>query len=196
MQPEDLNDWYVRNAQGGMVPFSAFATAKWTYGPQKLVAIQRRAGVPDPGRSPRRAAARARRWTPWKSIVAKLPAGVGLEWTGLSYEEKMSGLAGAAAVRVVADRRVPVPRGAVRELVDPGRRCCWWCRSACSARCSRPGCAAHERRLFPGRPADDDRPRGEERHAHRRVREGELRPRPEPGRRGGARRAHASAARS
>ena len=43
MQPQDLDLWYVRNAQGGMVPFSAFASGEWTYGPQKLTRFN---GVP------------------------------------------------------------------------------------------------------------------------------------------------------
>ena len=36
MLPEDLEKWYVRNKNGDMVPFSAFSSASWTYGPQKL----------------------------------------------------------------------------------------------------------------------------------------------------------------
>ena len=36
MSPEDINKWYVRNATGGMVPFSSFATGSWTYGSPKL----------------------------------------------------------------------------------------------------------------------------------------------------------------
>jgi multidrug efflux pump len=90
MQPEDLNRWYVRNAQGGMVPFSAFGHGEWTYGPQKLTRFN---GVPAfqiqgaaaPGHSSGEAMAAM------EAIVAKLPAGVGLEWNGLSYEEKKSG---------------------------------------------------------------------------------------------------------
>jgi multidrug efflux pump len=91
MQPEDLNNWYVRNVQGGMVPFAAFATAKWTYGPQKLsrfngVPAYEIQGQPAPGRSSGEA------MDIMESLVGKLPAGVGLEWTGLSFEEKLSGL--------------------------------------------------------------------------------------------------------
>ena len=90
MQPEDMNRWYVRNKEGGMVPFSAFGTGEWTYGPQKLVRyngvpaynIQ---GGPAPGRSSGEAMAEM------EKMVAKLPAGIGLEWNGLSYEEKASG---------------------------------------------------------------------------------------------------------
>jgi multidrug efflux pump len=90
MQPEHLDLWYVRNAEGGMVPFSAFATAEWTYGPQKLTRFN---GVPSyqiqgsaaPGRSSGEA------MEIMESLVAELPSGVGLEWTGLSYEERLSG---------------------------------------------------------------------------------------------------------
>ena len=36
MVPEDLSKWYVRNAQGDMVPFSMFARGKWTFGSPRL----------------------------------------------------------------------------------------------------------------------------------------------------------------
>src|SRR5690606_39445149 len=36
MMPEDLSRWYVRSARGDMVPFSAFATARWTSGAPRL----------------------------------------------------------------------------------------------------------------------------------------------------------------
>ncbi len=90
MQPEDLNRWYVRNKDGGMVPFSAIARGEWTYGPQKLVRFNgvpayQIQGAPAPGRSSGEAMAAM------EELVAKLPAGVGLEWNGLSYEEKSSG---------------------------------------------------------------------------------------------------------
>ncbi len=90
MQPDDLNRWYVRNSQGGMVPFSAFGHGEWTYGPQKLtrfngVPAYQSQGTPAPGYSSGQAMAAM------EEIVAKLPAGVGLEWNGLSYEEKKSG---------------------------------------------------------------------------------------------------------
>jgi multidrug efflux pump len=90
MQPDDLNRWYVRNKDGGMVPFSAFGRGEWTYGPQKLlrfngVPAYQIQGGPAPGRSSGEA------MQAMEELVAKLPAGVGLEWTGLSYEEKASG---------------------------------------------------------------------------------------------------------
>ena len=90
MQPDDLNRWYVRNKDGGMVPFSAFGRGEWTYGPQKLVRFNgvpayQIQGGPAPGRSSGEA------MQAMEELVAKLPAGVGLEWNGLSYEEKASG---------------------------------------------------------------------------------------------------------
>jgi multidrug efflux pump len=90
MQPEDLNRWYLRNTQGGMVPFSAIGHGEWTYGPQKLtrfngVPAYQIQGAQAPGRSSGEAMAAM------EEIVSKLPAGVGLEWNGLSYEEKKSG---------------------------------------------------------------------------------------------------------
>ncbi|MBV2134009.1 efflux RND transporter permease subunit [Pseudomonas sp. MAP12] len=90
MNPEDLNKWFVRNDRGQMVPFSAFASGKWTYGPPKL---SRYNGVPAleilgaaaPGYSSGEAMAEV------EKIAAELPPGIGLSWTGLSYEERLSG---------------------------------------------------------------------------------------------------------
>jgi len=90
MSPEDLKKWYVRNSTGIMVPFSAFAKGEWVYGSPKLsrfngVAAVEILGAPAPGYSTGQALAEV------ESIAAKLPAGVGISWTGLSYEEKLSG---------------------------------------------------------------------------------------------------------
>jgi len=90
MSPEDLQKWYVRNSSGIMVPFSAFAKGEWVYGSPKLsrfngVAAMEILGSPAPGYSTGQALAEV------EAIAAKLPAGVGISWTGLSYEEKLSG---------------------------------------------------------------------------------------------------------
>ncbi len=90
MLPDDLNKWYVRNKDGDMVPFSAFSSATWSFGPQKL---NRYNGVPSyniqgqaaPGHSSGAAMAEMER------IAGTLPTGVGYEWTGLSFEERLSG---------------------------------------------------------------------------------------------------------
>ncbi|MBD9415684.1 efflux RND transporter permease subunit [Pseudomonas sp. PDM16] len=90
MSPEDLNKWYVRNDQGQMVPFSAFASGEWTYGPPKLaryngVSAVEILGAPAPGYSSGDAMAAV------EQIAGQLPEGVGYAWTGLSYEERLSG---------------------------------------------------------------------------------------------------------
>ena len=90
MLPEDLEKWYVRNKNGDMVPFSAFSSASWTYGPQKL---NRYNGSPSfniqgqaaPGYSSGAAMQEMER------LAAQLPTGVGYEWTGMSFEERLSG---------------------------------------------------------------------------------------------------------
>jgi multidrug efflux pump len=90
MNPDDMDKWYVRNADGAMVPFSAFATGKWTYGSPKLeryngisaVEIQGQAAA---GKSTGQA------MTAMQALAAKLPNGIGYEWTGLSFQEIQSG---------------------------------------------------------------------------------------------------------
>ncbi|WP_404993730.1 efflux RND transporter permease subunit [Cupriavidus pauculus] len=90
MNPEDLDKWFVRNDKGDMVPFSAFASGKWGYGSPKL---QRYNGVPaveilgEPaaGKSSGEAMAAV------EEIMKQMPAGISYSWTGLSYEERLSG---------------------------------------------------------------------------------------------------------
>ena len=90
MNPDDLNKWFVRNDKGDMVPFSAFATGKWGYGSPKL---QRYNGVPaveilgEPaaGKSSGEAMAAV------EEIMKQMPTGIAYSWTGLSYEERLSG---------------------------------------------------------------------------------------------------------
>ena len=90
MAPEDFNKWSVRNARGEMVPFSAFAKTGWDYGSPRL---ERYNGVPAmningqaaPGVSSGDAMAEVER------LVAQLPGGVGIEWTGTSYQERQAG---------------------------------------------------------------------------------------------------------
>ena len=90
MLPEDVGDWYVRNAQGEMVPFSAFTSGRWIFGSPRL---ERYNGVPAmnilgqgaPGVSSGDAMLAA------EEIAAKLPRGIGFEWTGMSLQERASG---------------------------------------------------------------------------------------------------------
>ncbi|MBP5077202.1 efflux RND transporter permease subunit [Pseudomonas chlororaphis] len=90
MSPEDLKKWYVRNSAGTMVPFASFAKGTWIYGSPKLaryngVEAVEVLGAPAPGYSTGEAMAEV------EAIAKKLPAGVGISWTGLSYEERLSG---------------------------------------------------------------------------------------------------------
>ncbi len=90
MLPEDINSWYVNSKGGQMVPFSAFSSAHWQYGSPRL---ERYNGIPavellgqaSPGVSTGEAMAEM------EKLAAMLPAGIGYEWTGLSYEEKHAG---------------------------------------------------------------------------------------------------------
>ncbi|MFH1034462.1 MAG: efflux RND transporter permease subunit [Pseudomonadota bacterium] len=90
MLPSDLGKWYVRNAAGEMVAFTAFANAQWSYGSPRLERYNglpsvEVLGQPAPGKS----SGEAMRVV--EDIVAKLPPGVGYQWTGLSYQERLSG---------------------------------------------------------------------------------------------------------
>ena len=87
--PEDISQWRVRNASGGLVPFSNFAEGKWTFGPQGLgryngVPAMQIQGSPAPGVTTGEAMAEVER------LVGQLP-GFNVAWTGLSLEEQRSG---------------------------------------------------------------------------------------------------------
>ena len=90
MLPGDMSLWYVRNNLGSMVPFSAFSTGTWDIGSPKLerfngvpsVSIQ---GTPAPGKSSGLA------MQTMEDLTKKLPPGFGFAWSGLSYEEQLSG---------------------------------------------------------------------------------------------------------
>jgi len=89
-QVEDLLKIHVRNDSGKMVPLGAFVQARWVSGPVQLtryngypaVSIS---GEPAAGYSSGEAMVEIQR------LVDRLPAGAGLEWTGLSLQERLSG---------------------------------------------------------------------------------------------------------
>jgi HAE1 family hydrophobic/amphiphilic exporter-1 len=89
MLPKDIEKLYVRNTAGKMVPFSSFASAHWTSGSPRLERFNGFPsmniwGEPAPGRSSGEA------MQAMEEMVSKLPQGIGFEWTGLSYQERMS----------------------------------------------------------------------------------------------------------
>ncbi|MDR6113302.1 multidrug efflux pump [Sphingomonas sp. SORGH_AS870] len=90
MAPEDIGDLYVRGATGTMAPFTAFSTVAWHQGPMQLTRYNGQPsmeilGQAAPGVSSG-AAIKA-----MEEMQAKLPPGTRLDWTGLSYEEQLSG---------------------------------------------------------------------------------------------------------
>jgi len=90
MEPEDVLSLRIPNAQGGLVPFSSFATAEWTAGPPSLsryngYPAMTLSGTAAPGESSGAALEEMERF------ASQLPDGIGFEWTGISYEEKQAG---------------------------------------------------------------------------------------------------------
>jgi hydrophobe/amphiphile efflux-1 (HAE1) family protein len=89
MLPKDLKKLYVRNSVGKMVPFASFSSGRWTLGSPKLERFNGFPsiniwGEPAPGRSSGEA------MQAMEEIVSKLPQGIGFDWTGLSYQERMA----------------------------------------------------------------------------------------------------------
>ncbi|EJI3446489.1 efflux RND transporter permease subunit [Salmonella enterica] len=90
MLPGDINNLYVRSANGEMVPFSTFSSARWIYGSPRL---ERYNGIPSmellgeaaPGRSTGEA------MSLMENLASQLPNGIGYDWTGMSYQERLSG---------------------------------------------------------------------------------------------------------
>ncbi|MYN03922.1 efflux RND transporter permease subunit [Pseudoduganella sp. DS3] len=90
MLPEDVQKWSVRNKDGQMVPFSAFASGAWVTASPRLERFNGSSslniqGMAAPGVSSGDAMAEM------EQMIAKLPAGIGYEWSGLSQEERDSG---------------------------------------------------------------------------------------------------------
>jgi multidrug efflux pump len=90
MQPEDIEQWYVPNNQGVMVPFSSFTSGHWSFGSPRLERFNGNPAVEimgqaAPGKSSGEAMAAI------DKLVSQLPAGIGYEWTGTSYQEQQSG---------------------------------------------------------------------------------------------------------
>ncbi|MGO3620891.1 MAG: efflux RND transporter permease subunit [Pseudomonas helleri] len=90
MQAADLDHWFVRNSNDEMVPFSSFASTSWSYGSPLLERYNGSSslevvGDPAPGVSSGVAMDAV------ESIIRQLPEGIGYEWTGQSYQLRLSG---------------------------------------------------------------------------------------------------------
>ena len=90
MLPQDLEKLYVRNTADKMVPFSSFASGHWTSGSPKLERYNAFPSINIWGEpAPRRSSGEAMQ--AMEEIVSSLPQGIGFDWTGLSYQERMAG---------------------------------------------------------------------------------------------------------
>jgi multidrug efflux pump len=86
--PSNIGNWYVRNNQGQMVPFSSFSTSGWTTAPTTLDRFE---GLPSyeisgqaaPGKSSGEAMAEI------EKLASQVP-GVGVAWSGASYQERIA----------------------------------------------------------------------------------------------------------
>ena len=88
--PEDILRLPIRNARGEMIPLSEVAQPRWIVGLPKLDRYNgnpsmKLSGGPAPGRSTGDAMAAM------EEIASQLPPGFGFEWSGSSYEERLSG---------------------------------------------------------------------------------------------------------
>ena len=90
MLPDDINLWYVRNNNGGMVPFSAFATSRWETGSPRLERYNGYSAVEIVGEAAP-GVSTGTAMDIMESLVRQLPTGFGLEWTAMSYQERLSG---------------------------------------------------------------------------------------------------------
>lgn len=90
MLPSDIYSWYVNNNNGEMVPFSAFANSQWTYGSPRLERYNGNAALEIVGEAAT-GISTGTAMDIMERLVSHLPNGIGLEWTGMSYQERLSG---------------------------------------------------------------------------------------------------------
>jgi hydrophobe/amphiphile efflux-1 (HAE1) family protein len=100
MVPEDLQRWYARNSAGDMVRFDAFASGHWTMGSPRLERYNGLPSVEVLGMALPGVASSGEAMARMEALAAKLPAGIGLEWTGLSLQEQQAGGQAAALYAV------------------------------------------------------------------------------------------------
>jgi multidrug efflux pump len=101
MMPADIGKWYVKsstassstattNYDGDMVPFSAFATGRWTFGPPQIERFNRTLSMGITSQTGPHAST-GQAMDAVEALVKKLPAGFGIDWTGQSYQERLAG---------------------------------------------------------------------------------------------------------
>ncbi|MGX6999238.1 efflux RND transporter permease subunit [Caballeronia sp. KNU42] len=100
MMPSDIGRWYVKasanssssttNYDAQMVPFSAFATGTWTFGPPQIERFNRTLAMEITAQTGTDAST-GQAMDAVEALVKKLPAGFGIDWTGQSYQERLAG---------------------------------------------------------------------------------------------------------
>ncbi|WP_033477703.1 efflux RND transporter permease subunit, partial [Erwinia amylovora] len=90
MLPDDISKWYVRNASGAMVPFTAFAHSHWENGSPRLERYDGYPALEIVGEAATGVSNGAAMDT-MEQLVSQLPNGIGLQWTGASLQERMTG---------------------------------------------------------------------------------------------------------
>ncbi|HEX2791953.1 MAG TPA: efflux RND transporter permease subunit [Steroidobacteraceae bacterium] len=90
MVPDDFNRWYVRNSAGNMVSAASFSNSHWTYGSPRLERYNGVAAVDINGEAaPGVSSGEAMK--EMEKLVAQLPPGYSVDWTGESYQERAAG---------------------------------------------------------------------------------------------------------
>ncbi len=90
MQSADLNHWFVRNSNDEMVPFSSFASSSWSYGSPLLERYNGSSSLEVVG-DPAPSVSSGTAMDAVEAIIKQLPEGIGYEWTGQSYQLRLSG---------------------------------------------------------------------------------------------------------
>ncbi|HWT39091.1 MAG TPA: efflux RND transporter permease subunit [Paraburkholderia sp.] len=90
MNPEDMGKWYVRGSSGTMMPLTSVASGHWIYGSPKLERYNGISSVEIQGQAAQ-GKSTGQAMSAMEALAAKLPQGIGYEWTGLSFQERHSG---------------------------------------------------------------------------------------------------------
>lgn len=87
MLPDDIDNWYVRNQDGAMVQLAELATGEWAQAPPQLTRFNGSSSREIKG-STVEGVSSGLAFDEVQRIADTLPAGIGVSWTGVSYEEK------------------------------------------------------------------------------------------------------------
>ncbi|WP_250530425.1 efflux RND transporter permease subunit [Caballeronia sp. ATUFL_F1_KS4A] len=99
MMPADIGKWFVTSSNtttsttsydGKMVPFSSFASGHWTTGSPQVERYNRSLSMEMTAQSPQGVSS-GDTMNAIEALVAQLPQGIAMEWTGQSYQEKLAG---------------------------------------------------------------------------------------------------------